>query len=107
LQDGALRLARARGLAPVTVPLPPHLLTLPASAFREARLVWDRVARHYAWHLVIEDGVPPAPAPPGNQTAAVDLGEIHPAGVTERQGGGHLHLSSAAEHSAVYRQADG
>jgi hypothetical protein len=25
LQDGALRLARARGLTPVTVPLPPHL----------------------------------------------------------------------------------
>jgi putative transposase len=34
LQDGSVRLARARGLAPVTVPLPPHLHTLPLAAFR-------------------------------------------------------------------------
>src|SRR5262249_44912253 len=73
LQDGALRLARARGLARVVVSLPPHLLTLSLAAFREARLVWDRAARHYTWHLVIEDGRPSAPPPPGAQIAAVDL----------------------------------
>jgi putative transposase len=56
---------------------------VPAAAFREARLVWDRAAQHYAWHLVVEDGVPPAPAPPGDHTAAIDLGEIHPAAVTD------------------------
>jgi putative transposase len=83
LEDGALRLACARGLAPVTVSLPPHLLSVPAAAFREARLVWDRAAQHYAWHLVVEDGLPPAPAPPGDHTAAIDLGEIHPAAVTD------------------------
>jgi putative transposase len=54
-----------------------------AAAFREARLVWDRVAQHYTWHLVVEDGLPPAPAPLGDQTAAIDLGEIHPATVTD------------------------
>jgi putative transposase len=83
LHDGVLRLARARGLAPVPVALPPHLLSLPASAFREVRLVWDRVSQHYTWHLVIEDGMPPPPAPPGDHTAAVDLGEIHPASATD------------------------
>jgi putative transposase len=41
------------------------------------------VARHYTWHLVVEDGVAPAPSPPGDHTAAVDLGEIHPATVTD------------------------
>jgi transposase len=46
-------------------------------------LVWDRVTRHYLWHLVIEDGVPPAPPPPGDHTAAIDLGEIHPATATD------------------------
>src|SRR5262249_34783292 len=55
-----------------------------AAAFREARLVWDRMARHYQWHPVVGDGVPPAPPPPGDQTAAIDLGEIHPAAVTDR-----------------------
>jgi putative transposase len=83
LHDGALLLARARRLAPGAVSLPPQLLSLPAPAFREARLVWDRVSRHYTWHLVIEDGMPPAPAPPGDQTAAVDLGEIPPATATD------------------------
>ena len=78
-----MRLARARGLAPVTVPLPPQLLTPSLAAYREARLVWDQAARHSTWHLVIEDGVPPAPPPPGDHTAAIDLGEIHPAPTTD------------------------
>jgi putative transposase len=83
LEDRALRLARARGLTPVMVPLPPQLVSLSLAAYREARLVWDRAAQHYAWQLVVDDGVPPAPAPPGDQTAAIDLGEIHPAAVTD------------------------
>jgi len=77
-----LWLARARGVAPVSVLLPPHLIPLPATAFLEARLVWDRAAQHYSWHVVVEDGVPPLPAP-GTTTAAVDLGEIHPAALTD------------------------
>jgi putative transposase len=75
-------LARARGVAPVSVLLPPTLVSLPAAAFLEVRLVWDRAAQHYSWHVVVEDGVPPLPAP-GTSTAAVDLGEIHPAAVTD------------------------
>jgi hypothetical protein len=63
--------------------VPSQLLTLALAALREARLVWDQAAQHYQWHLVIDDGVPPAPAPPGDQTAAVDLGEIPPAAVTD------------------------
>jgi putative transposase len=46
------------------------------------RLVWDRAARHYSWHLVIEDGLKPVEQS-GSQTAVVDLGEIHPAAVTD------------------------
>jgi putative transposase len=65
------------------VPLPPPLRTLPLAAYREARLVWDRAAQHYAWHLAIDDGVLPAPPPPGDHTGAIDLGEIHPAAVTD------------------------
>ena len=85
LHAGLLLLARARGLSPVNVSLPPNLLTLPAAAFLEARRVSDRAARHHTWHLVVEDGTEPAPAPPGDQTAAVDLGEIHPAALTDGQ----------------------
>src|SRR5258708_11562287 len=82
LKGGSLLLARARGLAPVTVALPFNLLPLATAAFLEARLVWDRAARRYSWHLVVEDGLQPEPAP-GSNTAAVDLGEIHPAAVTD------------------------
>ena len=81
-QGASLLLGRARGLAPVQVALPSHLVSLPAAVFLEARLVWDRAARHYGWHLVVEDGSVPLPAP-GTTTAAVDLGEIHPAAVTD------------------------
>jgi len=77
-----LWLARARGVVPVSVLLPPTLLALPATAFLEVRLVWDRATQHYSWHVVVEDGAPPLPAP-GTSTAAVDLGEIHPAAVTD------------------------
>ena len=82
LQDKMLLLARARGLAPVLVPLPSNLGEVPAAAFLEARRVSDRAARHYGWHLVVEDGSVPLPAA-GTTTAAGDLGEIHPAAVTD------------------------
>src|ERR1051326_3958741 len=72
LHVGMLRLARARGLPPVEVFLPTNLLPLPAAAFLEVRLVWDRAARHYTWHLVVEGETQPAPPPPQGRTAAVD-----------------------------------
>jgi putative transposase len=82
VRAGRLLLSRARGLSPVCVPLPAPLLFLPPSAFLEARLVWDRASRRYNWHLVVEEGATPAP-PPGTRVAAVDLGEIHPAALTD------------------------
>ncbi len=82
IREGKMLLARARGRPPVEVRLPAHLSTLPAAAFREVRLVWDRAARRYFWHVVVEDGSQPPP-PPGERTAAVDLGEVHPAALCD------------------------
>ena len=53
----------------------------------EVRLVWDRAAQHYTWHLVVEDGSKPTPPPPQDHPAAVDLAhamrnEMKRAGVT-------------------------
>ena len=81
-QAGVLLLALARGNDPIRVRLPAHLTSLPAESFIEMRLVWDRAGRRYNWHSVIEDGRLPA-EPPGNGVAAVDLGEVHPAAVTD------------------------
>ena len=46
--------------------------------FVEVRLVYDCKARRYRWHLVVENGKQPKPAP-GSNVVSVDLGEIHPA----------------------------
>jgi putative transposase len=82
VRDGVLLLARARGLEPVRVSLPSHLVDLPEDAFREARLVWEKATRRYEWHLVVEDGQTPKDSP-GDSVVAVDLGEIHPAAATD------------------------
>jgi putative transposase len=82
LRDGALLLARARGLAPLRIMLLGNLSTYPASAYKQVELVWDRAARHYAWHVTIVDSCESAIAP-GSRVAAVDLGEIHPATLTD------------------------
>ncbi|HVA91263.1 MAG TPA: transposase [Chloroflexota bacterium] len=81
-QDGTLLLARARGLAPVRVPIPASLTQLPGAAFAEVRLVWDQAARRYAWHAVIGDGMSPQ-VTTATGVAGVDLGEIHPAALTD------------------------
>jgi putative transposase len=77
-----LLLSRARGRPPITVRLPETLTMLPVWSVREVRLVWDRWARRYTWHLVIENRKLPALAP-GTKTIAMDLGEIHPAAATD------------------------
>jgi putative transposase len=79
---GVLRLARCRGHAPVNVVLPAHLAALPARGVVEMRLVWERVACRYTWHLVVDDGVVPLPTP-ATSVAGVDLGAIHPAALTD------------------------
>jgi putative transposase len=80
-----LRLARANGLVPVWVDLPPTLVTLPKTAFVEMRLVYDRIAMRHQWHLVVDDGVD-VPLRAEGQTLAADVGEIHPAAVANEAG---------------------
>jgi putative transposase len=46
------------------------------------RLVYNRASRRYEWHLVITTEIP-LPIAPGNNVAAVDLGEVHPAALTD------------------------
>jgi putative transposase len=81
-----LLLSLARGNPPIPVALPANLVALQAESFLEMRLVWDRAGRRYNWHSVVEDGSQPAQAP-GNAVAAVDLGEVHPAAVTDGEEG--------------------
>lgn len=82
IRDGVMLLARAHGLEPIRVTLPDHLRSSPASAYKQVELVWDRAGRRYNWHVTLEDGAEPAP-PPGSNVIAVDLGEIHPAALTD------------------------
>jgi putative transposase len=77
--DGTLLLSRARGLERLRVRLSD---SLPVGSILEVRLVYDRVSRKYNWHFVIEDGQAPLDAP-GVNVAAVDLGEVHPAAVSD------------------------
>jgi len=82
VKGGVLVLARARGLNPMCATLPGPLAALPPSSFSEVRLVWDQAARHYAWHVVVDDGIAPTPTA-ATGIAGVDLGEIHPAALTD------------------------
>jgi putative transposase len=83
LRDKTLLLARARGLPPIRIPLP-HWFAPARMRLLEVRLVWDRCARRYMWHLVVENGTQPK-VTKGASTVAVDLGEIHPAAATDGQ----------------------
>jgi putative transposase len=80
-RDGdTLLLARARGLPAIRVSLPVHLRD--GVAIREVRLVYDKSKYRYFWHLVVEDGKQPKEAP-GSKVVAVDMGEIHPAAMSD------------------------
>ena len=100
LQEGTLRLARAKSLKPVIIELPEHLKHLPADAFREMRLVFNLSSRQYDWHLVVEDSLPPN-APTGEKTLAIDLGEIHPMAVANDQG--HVLIVTARQLRSLNR----
>jgi putative transposase len=82
IREGVMWLSRARGLQPIRATLPEKLLAYPESSYKQVELVWDRAGRRYHWHITLEDGVQPAPAP-GSTVIAVDLGEIHPAAMTD------------------------
>jgi putative transposase len=69
-------------LEPVAIPLPARFTYLPEEAFREVRLVYNHKRKKYQWHLVIDDGQEP-PEAPGDNAVSVDLGEIHPAVVSD------------------------
>jgi putative transposase len=64
------------------VTLPEHLRTYPATAYKQVELVWDSAGRRYHWHVTLDDGAEPAPTS-GTAVVAVDLGEIHPAAMTD------------------------
>jgi len=81
-QEDRLLLSRAKGLPPIAVELPEQLRDV--LRVLEVRLVYDRRAHRYTWHLVVENGKQPKAAP-GMNVVAVDLGEIHPAVVGDGQ----------------------
>jgi putative transposase len=81
-QEDTLLLSRAKGLPPIAVELPEEMRDV--LRVLEARLVYDRRAHRYTWHLVVENGKQPQTAP-GTNVVAVDLGEIHPAVVGDEQ----------------------
>jgi putative transposase len=82
IREGVMLLSRAKGLEPIHVALPENLLAYSASGYKQVELVWDRAGRRYHWHVTLQDGAEPAPAP-GTNIIAVDLGEIHPAAMTD------------------------
>ena len=77
-----LLLSLARGFDPISIELPEALRLLSQAAFVEVRLVYNRSSRRYEWHVVTDDGAPVQPTTYTN-VAAVDLGEIHPAAITD------------------------
>jgi putative transposase len=95
VRDGMVLLSRARGLEPIAFAWSGTETVL------EVRLVYDLKQRRYFWHLVLEDGQEPAPAP-GDRTAAIDLGEIHPVAITDGEEACILscrELRSIAQHT--------
>jgi putative transposase len=79
LKDGFVLLSRARGLEPIHVNLPGDIQKV---KFLEARLVYNKKQSHYEWHFVVDDGIEPISRMEGS-IVAVDLGEIHPAVMTD------------------------
>jgi putative transposase len=57
---------------------------LAGEQFLEVRLVYNKAQRRYEWHVVIETGIEPLSSP-GNNVAGIDLGEVHPAAITDGQ----------------------
>lgn len=79
VRSGVALLSRARGLEPILVNLPAGIVD---KTFAEARLVYNQKKSHYEWHFVVDDGITPVMRTTGT-TVAVDLGEIHPATLTD------------------------
>lgn len=71
-----LTLSNGKGNPPISLTLPVHLNAV--LRVLEVRLVYDKKARRSTWHVVVENGRHPQPAP-GENIVSVDLGEVHPA----------------------------
>jgi putative transposase len=96
MRDGVVLLARARGLEPISVPWTGE------GTLCEMRLVYDLRQKRYFWHLVLEDGREPVPAS-STQTAAIDLGEIHPVAITD---GEEVYIVSCRELRSIAQQTN-
>lgn len=81
VKDGVALLARARGLEPIKVALP---VRFHKAKVLEMRLVFNHKAKRYDWHIVTDDGAE-VPQAPGQNAIAVDMGEIHPAAICDKQ----------------------
>lgn len=82
LKDGVLILSNGKGNRGIRIRLPESLIDV--LRFLEVRLVFEKRARKYFWHIVVENGMQPK-EPAGNNVVSVDLGEIHPAVVGDEQ----------------------
>jgi putative transposase len=83
-RGGHLLLSLAKGNQPIAFRLPASLAALAGEQFLEVRLVYNKAQRRYEWHVVIETGIEPLSSP-GNNVAGIDLGEVHPAAITDGQ----------------------
>lgn len=81
-KGGKLELSCGLGNPMIKIALPSNLWS--ALKFVEVRLVFDKKARHYTWHIVVENGIA-AKSATGNNTISVDPGEIHPAVIGDEQ----------------------
>jgi putative transposase len=80
--SGGGRTKKDREEFDILVPLPTHLRD--CLQFLEVRLVYDKKKLRYSWHIVVENGIQPKPSP-GTNVVSVDLGEIHPAVVGDKE----------------------
>jgi putative transposase len=74
--EAVLTLSMGKGNLLITLTLPAYLVEV--LRVLEVRLVYDKKARRYTWHVVVENGMQPR-TPPGINVVSVDLGEVHPA----------------------------
>jgi len=79
---GILVLSNGRGNRQIEIKLPKYLRNV--LRFLEVRLVYEKKAGKYFWHIVVENGRQ-AKGAPGNNVLSVDLGEVHPAVVGDEQ----------------------
>ena len=81
-RGNTLELSNGRGQSKILIALPASLHDV--LRFLEVRLVYDKRAHRYTWHIVVENGKRPQPTP-GDNMVSMDLGEIHPAVVGDEQ----------------------